>query len=304
MQTYGVSAMPATQQRTTEVTVGTFPRTIDRNDCILSLGSCFSTEMSKRLSASGYEVCDNPFGVLYNPASIARALLFLAEGHTFTPDDVIPRDTNPKRKDRTGNHVKQKTDRPAHRPIAPDGGGYVSFFHHGSFARKSPEEFLEHANRSLLEASEQFRKSKWILATFGTAWTYRHIAGNIIVANCHKHPAWEFRRELMDADSISSLWSDIVRRFSDKTFVFTVSPIRHKKDGMHGNQISKATLLLALEKTIREAPAANACYFPSYEIILDELRDYRWYNEDLVHPSSEAIDIVWQRFQDTLLSRT
>lgn len=261
---------------------------ITGTDTILSLGSCFSTEMSQRLAASGYRVLDNPFGVLFNPVSIARALEFLAEGHTFTPEDVIPRDTNPVRKPRpTGN-------------IVPD-AGYVSFYHHGSFVRESPEEFLEHANASLRDASSWFRSADWLIITFGTAWVYRHIERDFVVSNCHKHPAWEFRREKLDVGDIVSLWLPIVERFPEKRFIFTVSPIRHKKDGMHGNQLSKATLLLAVDRIISLASGDNAQYFPSYEIVLDELRDYSWFKDDQVHPSEAAIDIVWQRFRSTTL---
>ena len=137
------------------------------------------------------------------------------------------------------------------------------------------------------------------MVTFGTSWVYRHIERDIIVSNCHKHPAWEFRRELLTVDDIVNRWSGIVKAYPDKRFVFTVSPIRHKKDGMHGNQISKAILLLAVEHLT--GIFHNTRYFPAYEIVLDELRDYAWYSDDQVHPSKEAVNIVWKRFMTTAL---
>ena len=266
------------ERNRTAVEVKRWSERVTRDAGILSLGSCFSTEMGSRLAEEGYGICSNPFGVLYNPASIANSIDFLAHGRIFTDSDVVP---------------------PGHRPIAPDGDGYVSFYHHGSFTRKSPEEFLLNANTSLAAASSAFRKAKWIMVTFGTSWVYRHIERDIIVSNCHKHPAWEFRRELLTVEDITDRWDDIVKDFPDKHFIFTVSPIRHRKDGMHGNQISKAILLLAVEHMVSAFP--NTHYFPAYEIVLDELRDYSWYADDLVHPSSEAVSAVWERFRTSVL---
>lgn len=283
--------MPGDYKRTV-VDVEKWPDRITFNEGILSLGSCFSSEIGQKLTEGGFKICSNPFGVLYNPTSIANSIEFLAQDRIFTEDDVILRDTNP------------PPSRPAvrqsgHTPIAPDGGGYVSFYHHGSFARQSPEEFLSNANASLATASSAFKKAGWLLVTFGTSWVYKHIDRDIIVSNCHKHPAWEFRRELLTVDDIVNRWSGIVKAYPDKRFVFTVSPIRHKKDGMHGNQISKAILLLAVEHLT--GIFHNTRYFPAYEIVLDELRDYAWYSDDQVHPSKEAVNIVWKRFMTTAL---
>lgn len=283
--------MPGDYKRTV-VDVENWPDRITFNEGILSLGSCFSSEIGQKLTEGGFKICSNPFGVLYNPTSIANSIEFLAQDRIFTEDDVILRDTNPP-------SSRPAVRQPGHIPIAPDGGGYVSFYHHGSFARQSPEEFLSNANASLATASAALKKARWLLVTFGTSWVYRHIDRDIIVSNCHKHPAWEFRRELLGPETITSLWSPILERFPDKRFILTVSPIRHKKDGMHGNRISKATLLLSVETLVNTH--TNASYFPSYEIMLDELRDYSWYAEDLVHPSDAAVDYIWQRFRSTML---
>ena len=281
------------ERNRTVVEVKGWPERVARDAGILSLGSCFSTEMGSRLAEEGYGICSNPFGVLYNPASIANSIDFLSQGRIFTEDDVIPRNTNP-----VANGYKARPQ-PGHRPIAPDGEGYVSFYHHGSFTRKSPEEFLLNANTSIAAASSAFKKAGWIMVTFGTAWIFRHLERDIIVSNCHKHPAWEFRRELLTVEDITDRWDDIVKTFPDKHFIFTVSPIRHRKDGMHGNQISKAILLLAVEHMVSAFP--NTHYFPAYEIVLDELRDYSWFTDDLTHPSPEAVNIVWERFRTSVL---
>ena len=136
------------------------------------------------------------------------------------------------------------------------------------------------------------------IITFGTAWVFRHLERDIIVSNCHKHPAWEFRRERLSVEDIVSLWAPVLERFGDRHFILTVSPIRHLKDGLHGNQLSKATLLLAEDILVRTCP--NAEYFPSYEIIIDELRDRTWFETDGAHPTQAAVDIVWDRFKNAM----
>lgn len=286
-------------QTVTAVDIKGMPVRIDRHDTIISLGSCFSTEMGHRLEKEGFNILNNPFGVLYNPISIANSIHFMTDGYRFCPEDVIPRDTNPVRKNKTAPASARAAGSGQHRPIAPEGGGFVSFYHHGSMSRKTPEEFIRDANDALKMASEEFKKARWILITFGTAWVYRHIERDIIVSNCHKHPAWEFRRERLDISDITGIWNSITSAFGEKNFIFTVSPIRHRKDGMHGNQISKAILLLAIEQIVQQHE--NAFYFPAYEIVLDELRDYSWYAEDLVHPSTAAIETVWGHFRSTAL---
>lgn len=258
---------------------------ITRNAGIISLGSCFSTEMGKRLSDAGYRVTDNPFGVLFNPISIAGSLERLIDPRPFTEKDVIRRNTNPAPKNGT----------------TPPDEGYVSFYHHGSFRRESQELFLSNANHSLSEASTSLSEAEWIIVTFGTAWVFRELERGIIVSNCHKHPASEFRRERITAEEILDRYIPLVERLQGKKWIFTVSPVRHIKDGLHGNQLSKAILLLAVEELCRRYP--DRChYFPSYEIVLDELRDYSWFGEDYSHPSEKAVDEVYERFKRFALS--
>ncbi|HIT48052.1 MAG TPA: GSCFA domain-containing protein [Candidatus Coprenecus stercoripullorum] len=273
----------------TEVEIKPMNSGISRGDGIISFGSCFSSEMGKRLADDGYDICNNPFGVLYNPVSIANSISLLESGRMFGPEDTVPRDTNPKYEERKTPPAAS----PGHRPTGIS-EGYVSFYHHGSFTRKTPEEFIENANREIACAREKYRKARWVIITFGTAWAYRHLQKGIIVSNCHRHPAWEFRRELTGVEETVRLWDGIVAD-RGKEFIITVSPIRYKKDGMHGSQVSKATLLLAAE--CLATSHANVHYFPAYELMLDELRDYGWYAEDLVHPSEKAISYIYEKFK-------
>lgn len=239
---------------------------ISPDNHIMMMGSCFSTEVGNILVEKGYDVILNPFGILFNPASIASSLVRLETGAHFTPADVIVRD-----------------------------GQYVSFFHHGSFRRETPDLFLENANKALDEAVLFFKKADTIILTLGTAWVFRHLERGYIVSNCHKVPAREFRREFMNVDEIVSLLKPVVFRHPDKRWIFTVSPIRHMADGAHGNQLSKSTLLLAIDE-LQRLFSGVVGYFPAYEIMMDELRDHSWYIDGGSHPTPEAVKIIAERF--------
>ena len=234
-------------------------------------GSCFSTEMGRRLQEMGYDVCLNPFGILFNPASIAASLERLDGDGEFTEADVIVRE-----------------------------GRFVSFHHHGSFAKGSPVEFLESAGEALKEARARWQAADTVMLTFGTSWVFRHKGRDMVVANCHKIPAGEFSREFLPFEDIVAMYEPLISRHREKRWIFTVSPIRHKADGLHGNQLSKANLLMAIERLQRIFPAgasgAEILYFPAYEILLDELRDYSWYAADGVHPSPAAVNVICSRF--------
>lgn len=245
-------------------------------DNILLLGSCFSDEMYAIMESLYFKVLSNPFGTLYNPASIATSIKRLGEGTRFTLSDA----------EQIGSGIE----------------AFSSFYHNSDFAGMSREDFVEKANRSIDAASVFFRKADIIFVTFGTAWIYRHIAKDMIVSNCLKRPASEFRRELMSADDIIKIWCDeIIPSFPEKRWVFTISPIRHMKDGAHGNQISKATLMLATDTICRRF--SRCSYFPAYEIMMDELRDYRYYADDLVHPSNMAVKMIWERLCEWNMDR-
>ena len=242
---------------------------ISYNDKIMMLGSCFTDNIGKQLLNYGFDVCVNPFGTLYNPASIFEAVTRLIEGTPFTENDCTL--------------------------IGAGSERICSFHHHTSFARETPQEFIENANQALRNASEFFKKCNKVIITLGTSWYYRHLATDHIVCNCLKHPATEFAREFLPAEQTAAILSNIIATCKDKEFIFTVSPIRHFKDGAHGNQLSKSALLLGSDAAIR-AHQSRADYFPAYEIFMDELRDYRFYAEDMCHPSAQAVDYIRERF--------
>lgn len=247
---------------------------ISYKDRILIIGSCFADNIGGKMSALGFDVCVNPFGTLYNPQSIAGAIRRLRECMEFTPGDC--------------------------EQMGSGAGLICSFSHHTSFARKSREEFLENANRRLHEASEFYRTCNKVIMTLGTTWCYRHIESGLVVSNCLKRDAREFERERMEPEDTVRVLSGIIGGGNDRSFILTVSPIRHFKDGAHGNQVSKASLLIAADRLC--SIFHDRCeYFPSYEIMMDELRDYRFYAEDMLHPSDQAVRYIWDRFCDFAL---
>ena len=253
----------------TPVAEGKCPVPLRAGDEIMVLGSCFADETGRRLAECGLDVCVNPFGTLYNPVSVCNSISRLQCGVPFTREDCVE--------------------------MGAGAGLVCSFSHHTSFARPTPEAFLEHANAALETASARWESASKVLITLGTAWVYRHKESGEVVANCLKRPAGEFSRERLTVPQTAALLKSLVQRYPDKFFVFTVSPIRHLSDGAHGNQVSKSILLLALEEVCAAFPDRTA-YFPAYEILLDELRDYRFYAEDMVHPSLQAAEYVFGKF--------
>ena len=247
-------------------------------DKITMLGSCFSDNIGRQLLDFGFDVCINPFGTLYNPVSILRSIERLIDGTEFTETDCIQ--------------------------IGAGDQRYCSFSHHTSFARETAEDFITHANLSLERARKHFAESTKVIITLGTAWCFRHNKTGNIVSNCLKRPASEFTRVRLSAEEtagclcrIMDLCNEAASRsdnFIQKEFIFTVSPIRHFKDGAHGNQLSKSTLLLGIDAALQNHSASD--YFPAYEIVMDELRDYRFYAEDMCHPSQQTADYIRERF--------
>ena len=237
---------------------------IGYEDKILMLGSCFADEIAAQMEQRYLAVTRNPFGTLYNPLSIAQALQMTA----------IP-------------------------PLIEHDGLWHSMAHHGAFSRSTKEE-TEKAVRSSIETMQgALEEANVVIVTFGTAWVYEWSGGSgqwSVVGNCHKLPTECFTRRRLTAEEIIAAWQPIIERYADKHWIFTVSPIRHVKDGLHENQLSKATLLQAVDVISNQYSMVS--YFPSYEIMLDELRDYRFYADDLVHPSSLAVQYIWERFID------
>lgn len=244
---------------------------ISLGDKVMVLGSCFADNIGEKLSHAGFDICVNPFGTLYNPVSIAHAVTRLDSGRPFEEGECVP--------------------------MGAGAGLICSFSHHTSFARPDTVSFLAAANSSLEEASAFWRSCNKVIITSGTIYAFYH--GGEVVSNCLKRPAAEFERIPLSLDEAASALAGIVEPHPEKEFIFTVSPIRHMADGAHGNQLSKSTLLLATDRVVGGHP--GCAYFPAYEIVLDELRDYRFYAEDMVHPSQQAVNHIWDRFCDTVI---
>ena len=251
-----------------EIKINPLEQTIHYADGLLFLGSCFADEVGALCRGLGFDALVNPFGVLYNPASIAQSLERLNSGKPFCHGDVI----------RVGE------------------GQYCTFSHNTAFWNTTEEALLQQVNQSLAEAHAHFLDSKWVVISLGTSWVFRNKETQEVVSNCHKLPAYQFDRRFLSVEQSSQYLSEIVQQHPKKQFIFTVSPLRHLKDGLHENQLSKAALLLAVDQVCKQFE--NAHYFPAYEILLDELRDYRFYKEDMVHPTEQAVRYIWERFTD------
>ena len=243
-------------------------KTIDHNSRIVMLGSCFAENIGKRLIDCGFDVVVNPMGILYNPKSIATALERLIAGTEVTEDELFYHN-----------------------------GLWASFMHHGSFSHTDKNEALRTMNERLREGHEQLKNATHLIITFGSAEVYEH--NNNVVSNCHKLPAREFTHRLLSMEEIVALNFQLSSFNPQLSTLFTISPVRYMGEGAHHGQINKSTLLLATDQICREM---GADYFPSYEIMMDELRDYRYYATDMIHPSDVAIDYIFERFTDTYLT--
>ena len=252
----------------TEIKTKPLEQTIHYGDGLLFLGSCFADEVGDICRGLGFDALVNPFGVLYNPASIAQSVERLTSGKPFCHEDVI----------KVGE------------------GQYCTFSHNTAFWNGSETALLEQVNQSLAEAHAHFVKATWVVISLGTSWAFKHKESEVIVSNCHKLPSNQFERVFMTTLVSRMTLIKMVEQHPDKQFVFTVSPLRHLKDGLHENQLSKAALLLAVDEVCKKYD--NAHYFPAYEIMMDELRDYRFYKEDMVHPTGQAVRYIWERFVD------
>lgn len=272
----------------TKVDIAEPQKRLSYKNKMMIVGSCFANEVGSILKSYSFDISINPFGTLYNPVSILNSLERMNGNLPFDSTDVVD----------ISLHSTEGAAQPQKGASKGDNNArYCSFFHHSSFARESDGEFLKYANEQLAEASAAFKECDTIIITLGTSWVFRHIPSGKIVSNCHKITPKEFKREFLSCDETSALFNNFIARHPDKNFIFTVSPIRHLKDGAHGNQISKSSLLLAIEKILKTNPH-NTYYFPAYEIVLDELRDYRFYAEDMVHPSEVAVKYIFEKFKE------
>lgn len=244
---------------------------ITYQDPVMFIGSCFSTSIGKQFESGHMPVMINPSGTVYNPVSVCNTLDTISAGKNYKISDLY-------------NHEMT----------------WLSFNHSTDFSSDNPETALEKINSKIEEARNFITSARFLFITFGTARVYRWKQSGKIVSNCHKIPAREFTEELLSVKTVVSLWrkqlDSLNSRFPDIKVIFTVSPVRHWKDGAHGNQISKSVLLLAVEELL-EHPSQPG-YFPAYEIVMDDLRDYRFYDDDMLHPSKSAIDYIWEKFTE------
>ena len=249
---------------------------IRHSERIMLFGSCFAENIGNLLKENKFRCDVNPFGVLYNPLSIANALNQILEGKEYREEDLFF-----------------------------SGGLWHSWMHHSDFSAPSQEEALALVNSRLAKAKENLAKADWLVMTWGTAYVYIHQEMQKVVGNCHKQPDKTFRRLMLNAEAFVEECRGVLKKCREVNpnlkVLFTVSPIRHAKDGMHGNQLSKATLLLAIDEICRTCP--NCFYFPSYEIIMDELRDYRFYADDMIHLSSKSVEYIWECFSRCYFSK-
>ena len=262
----------------TQIPIPQNPNPIDYDSKIVSLGSCFAENMGDKFLYFKLQSKTNPFGIIFNPVSIEKIIGRVIHEKAFTDEDI--------------------------------------FFHnerwhcyevHSDLSCASQEELLENLNQILKETKKQLQEATHIIITYGTSWVYRNIEKDAIVANCHKVPQKQFDKELLTVATIQENVENTIHLIQsinrNCNFIITVSPVRHTKDGFVENQWSKAHLITAIHDKLRtEHLKLNTEYFPSYEIMMDELRDYRFYAEDMLHPSQMAIDYIWKRFKETTIS--
>jgi lysophospholipase L1-like esterase len=244
---------------------------LSHQDKLLMMGSCFVENSSVKMLQSGFTADVNPFGIVYNPASLAGGLQDLINRKTYTEKDLFLHE-----------------------------GIYHSFSHHSRFSGTTIKTVLEKINARITFSSEFLRQATVLIITFGTANAYRLVSSGEVVSNCHKLPAQVFDEKRLTVPQITEQWNKLIQQLQTLNphlkILFTVSPIRHWKDGANANQLNKATLLLAIHELTSTNP--QCYYFPSYEIMLDDLRDYRFYADDLIHPNSQAMDYIWEKFGD------
>ncbi len=277
---------------------------------VLLVGSCFADEVGQRFVRGGFEAMVNPFGTLYNPASIAVNLLrALSEKEVELPrSSIIPSvgasiSTWGTPVDRCG---ARRLTGVGHTVFEDAEGRWHSWLHHSSFSSTDVATVVERINSTTHRVADFLRGADVLIVTLGTAIIYRLKETGMLVANCHKQPDSLFVRERLNAYDIVDQWQMLLQLLESVNpnlkVIFTVSPIRHKRDGYHVNQISKGILLQAVDEIVNgQLPNSKCGYFPSYEIMMDELRDYRFYADDMIHPSEKAVEYIWQRFQDTYL---
>ncbi len=240
----------------------------------LFMGSCFTNHIGGHLQELKLPVQINPFGVQYNPFSVLNSLKIIHLKQYFSENDI---------------HFFNER--------------WVSFYHHSDFSFKDKETCLSSINKTIHQSHDFFKQIDFLFITFGTAWAYRYNKTGNIVTNCHKIPAEEFTHILIEPEAIVDAYLKLIKNLQKQApnlhIIFTISPIRHLKDGAVNNQLSKSILFLAVHRLINALP--NCSYFPAYEIVMDDLRDYRFYTSDMIHLNDLAISYINNRFFDAFI---
>lgn len=252
----------------TEIDIAPLHTRIGYENRTLALGSCFAEHIAARLARAKFRVTANPTGILFNPLSIAAALRSYP-----TP---VGRDE-----------------------LHCDGGRWFHYGFHGDFAARTADEALQRMNAARRAGAEALAAADRVVLTLGTAWVYER--DGEVVANCHRQPAAEFTRRRLTVEEVTAaLAAAIEGPLAGREVILTVSPVRHLGDGLAGNAVSKATLRLAAEQLTERYACVS--YFPAYEILTDDLRDYRFYADDLVHPAPQAVAYIWEKFSAAVLT--
>lgn len=253
----------------TEVEVEPSKYKINHKTPVMFLGSCFADNIGAMLVEKKFPVCINPFGVIYNPMSVKQSLDILLNKKKFQKDDLY-----------------QFNNR------------WISFYHHSRFSSPDLNKALEKINSGIEKGADLLKMTNFLFITFGTAWVYEWKETGKVVSNCHKIPAREFNRRMLKPEEILEAWGEIIEKLKTQLpglkIIFTVSPVRHWKDGAEGNMVSKSVLLYAIHLLRKKFPDTD--YFPSYEIMMDDLRDYRFYSEDMLHLNTTAVNYIWKKF--------
>ena len=262
----------------TEIAMPNVPRQLSYRQNILMIGSCFTENIGNTLQNLYFPVMTNPFGILYNPASIASGVEFLLSEKKILASDLFQAN-----------------------------GLWNNFSFHSRYSHPDPVTALNKMNQSISQATTHLKTASHLFLTFGTSWIYREKEMGTIVGNCHKLPAKRFIRARLSVDDMTSQWVDLLDRLftihPELSIVLTVSPIRHLKDGSYENQVSKSGLFLLVDYLVSRYGSGKICYFPSYELVMDELRDYRFYASDMLHLSETAIAYIQEKFNGVFLDK-
>lgn len=255
----------------TNITLQKENNQIDYGSKLLLIGSCFSENISEKLKYFKFQVQSNPFGILYNPKAIENLIAKAINNTVYTDNDIF--------------NLNER---------------WHCFDAHSDLSTLSNEDLIKNLNITISNTHQQIKDASHIIITLGTSWVYRYIETNTIVGNCHKIPQKKFLKELLTVNEVFNSLKNIQNLISTINstvqIIFTVSPVRHIKDGFIENSQSKAHLIAAIHQVISNTDNAKTAYFPSYEIMLDDLRDYRFYANDMIHPNDTAINYIWEQF--------